>query len=652
MFIALFAFFAVTVASPAPLTIEDYVTMPTLGSVEFSPDGKRIAYVVTRADLGRSVYDSDVWLVDADGKNNVQLTRGPKGDYAPRWSPDGESIAFISDRDGVNALYVIDPDGGEARKLTDDAAAVRMFSWSPDGKSIAYTRLDARSEEEERRTRERDDARVVGASTRHAHIHLIDVESRGVRRLTSGDWTVWGFSWSPDGRAIAFDRGPGSGLDEMYNTDLYLLDIGTADVTPLVVRPGLERNPRFSPDGKTVAFTSTGGTHDWLREHHLHTITLADRSIRDIGAAYDRTPESIVWSPDGRTLWFEGPLDMTTQLFRVDASGSGFTNVTNTAGLVDDADIDFTSGRVAFVHQTLDAPPEIFISPLGRFDPRRLTDHNAALRNRRLGETGVIRWKNPKDGREIEGLLTLPLGYESGKRYPLLTFVHGGPASRFDRGFLGYLSYIYPVHVFAARGYAVLRPNPRGTGGYGQSFRRANQSDWGGMDWLDINAGIDAVIEQGIADKDRLGLMGWSYGGFMASWAIAQSDRFKAISIGAPVVDLLSFHGTADIRDFIPEYFEGTSLDKLRARSPLWHLRKIDAPILIQHGEDDLRVPLSQGTMLYRVLQELGNDVTMVVYPRTPHTPREPKLRLDAARRNVEFFERHIGGGPAASPAE
>jgi dipeptidyl aminopeptidase/acylaminoacyl peptidase len=250
---------------------------------------------------------------------------------------------------------------------------------------------------------------------------------------------------------------------------------------------------------------------------------------------------------------------------------------------------------------------------------------------------------------------------------PLLTFVHGGPASRFDQAFLGYLASLYAPDALAARGFAVLRPNPRGTGGYGQAFRQGNRNDWGGMDWIDINAGIDKLIADHIADPDRLGIMGWSYGGFMTAWAIGHSDRFKAISIGAPVSDLVSFHGTADIRDFIPHYFPSPAtapvqpeltatdaptldsmrrvsldLELLRAHSPLWHLKPTKAHVLIEHGEADERVPLTQGTMLYRFLQELGADVEMVTYPRSHHVPSEPKQRIDVARRNVEFFTRWL----------
>ncbi|HUP43910.1 MAG TPA: S9 family peptidase [Thermoanaerobaculia bacterium] len=635
------------VALAAPLTVEDYVTMPTVSSPRFSPDGRRIAYVVNRADLERSASDTDVWLIDADGRNNVQLTRSPQPDYTPRWSPDGKWIAFLSDRDGPTALYLISPAGGEAMRLTDGRTGIRDYAWSPGGESIAFVRLDEKTADEERREAAKDDARVVGERSRHAHIHIVDVATKETRRLTGGDFTVWTFSWSPDGKRIAFARGPGSGLDDQFRTDIYIIGTGGGDPEPVVVREGLDRNPEFSPDGKRIAFTSTGGVRDWTREQMLHVVSLDDGSIRAVGAEYGRIPDSFTWSPDGRTIWFGGPLDATTQIFRVNADGTGTTHVTGARALVDDPDFHFGSGRMAFVYQSLDAPPEISISPMTRFEPRRLTDHNAAYRDRLLGRTQVVRWKNPKDGMEIEGFLTLPLGYERGRRAPLLTFVHGGPASRFDHGFLGYHGYIYPPHVFAARGYAVFRPNPRGTGGYGQAFRGANVGDWGGMDWLDINAGIDTLIEQGIADPGRLGLMGWSYGGYIASWALSQSDRFKAVSIGAPVVDLLSFHGTTDIRDFIPGYFPGRSLDEWRARSPLWHLRKTSTPVLIQHGESDDRVPLSQGTMLYRILDELGADVTMVIYPRTPHTPREPKLRLDVARRNLAFFAKHIPPGPS-----
>ena len=650
----------------ATLTIEDYATMPALSTPRISPDATRIAYVVTRADLRRSVYDSDLWLVRTDGTSDRQLTRSESADYYPRWSPDGKSIAFLSDRDGRrSAIWILDADGGEPRKLTNEPTPVSKFEWSPDGKSIAFLRSDENTAEDDRRIAEKDDARVVGGTRKHTHLHIADVATGKVRRVTSGPWSIHGFfSWSPDGKTIAIDRALGSSLDDQFRTDLFLVGVADGSLTPLVVRPGIDRGPVFSPDGKWVAFTSGGGIHDWLVEHDVHVVPASGGASRNISQKYDRTPDAIAWSEDSRAIWIEGPWNTTGQIFRVNIDGSGFTNITNANGVVHNADV--RNGRAAYVQESLTEPPELY------FDGRRLTTHNTTYRNRTLGETRLIRWKNPKDGLEIEALLTLPIGYKPGTRVPLLTFIHGGPASHFDQRFIGYHGGTYAPHVLAERGFAVLRPNPRGGGAYGSAFRGANRNDWAVMPWLDIETGIDKLIADGIADPARLGVMGWSYGGYLASWVLAHSERFRAFSIGAAVTDLLSYHGTADLRDFLPHYFDQRetppdaslaeqlsemrhaplSTELLRSQSPVWHLKPTRAKVLIQHGEVDDRVPLTQGVMLYRLLDELGVDVSMVIYPRSGHVVREPRLKIDVMRRNVEFFCASLDcGGKAAALA-
>ena len=643
----------------ATLSITDYATMPIPSSPRFSPDGKRIVYVVTRADLDRSVYDSNLWMAGVDGANVVRLTRSNGNDSDPAWSPDGKQIAFVSDRESRNALWMLDPNGGEPWKLTHETGSISNFEWSPDSKSIAFVMSDPVSAEQERRKKERDDVHVIGEELRQSHLYIIDVGTQSVRRMTRGEFSVDHPSWSPDGKRIVVERMPTSAPNDYFRSDLYTLltDVpcdasACPSMTPIVVRPGTDVHGRFSPDGRWIAFLSGGGVFDWLHETELYVVPSAGGAPRLLSRDYNRSPAAFTWSADSRSIYFEGAWNMTSQLFRVGADGENFSRVTYAESLVTDVDMNRDQRRFAFVQQTITTPPEVYVSDVKTFAPRQVTHLNDAYRDRTLGATRVIRWKNPKDGLEIEGLLTLPIGYEPGKRYPLLTFVHGGPASRFDRGFIGYLGYLYMPHVLAANGFAVLRPNPRGTGGYGQKFREANRNDWGGMDWLDINAGIDKLLADGIADPQRLGLMGWSYGGFLASWAIGHSDRMRAISIGAPVVDLVSFHGTTDIRDFIPSYFPPTplSLDQIRARSPLWNLRPTNAAVLIQHGEADDRVPLSQGTMLYRILDEMGVNVTMVTYPRSPHAPREPKQRMDVARRNLEFFRRYVLNAESPAP--
>ncbi|MDQ6802941.1 MAG: S9 family peptidase [Acidobacteriota bacterium] len=611
-----------TLLLASALTIQDYATMPLVSSPMISPDGKRIVYALSRADLERSVYDTDLWIIGVDGSNDTQLTRSPSTNNHPRWSPDGNRIAFLSDRDGGrNAIWIIGANGGEAEKITSEKGGISDFEWSPDGKVIAFVMREPPPAEKE-------DFRLVANDPRPPHLYLLNVESRTVTRLTRGRFSVTNPSWSPDGSLIAVEYLKSDMLDDQRR-DIALVSVAAGAPARPLVTSGVNRNPHFSPDGKSIAFFGTGGVHDWLREQRIYVVPVEGGAPRLVSREYDRTPDQIIWG-DAQTIWFDGPWNTTSQIFRVGADGTGFRDMSHVAGLI--SGLNVRNGVSAFVMQSLTAPPELFVSPM-----KQLTHHNDALRNRDLGETRLIRWKNPKDGLEIEGLLTLPIGYQPGKRYPMLTFVHGGPASHHDQGFLGYLGPLYAPQVFADKGFVVLRPNPRGTGGYGEKFREANRNDWGGGDWADINAGIDKVIADGIADPNRLGLMGWSYGGFIAAWAEGHSDRLKAISIGAPVVDLLSFHGTTDIRGFIPSYFHG-SPELLREHSPLWHLKPTTARILIQHGDADDRVPLSQGTMLYRVLQEMGVDVTMVIYPRSPHVPREPRERIDIMRRNLEFF--------------
>ena len=624
-----------TLAMLTSLSISDYATLPTLSSPRVSPDGARVAYVVTRAEMTRSLYVPEVRVIGADGSGD-RLFAHPAS--TPRWSPDGKSLAFLSDRDGRNAIYVINAEGGEAEKVTNEPAAVRELQWSPDGKSIAYLALEPAPAE-------REDVHVAGENERQVRLSVIDVATKKARVLTHGRLSVGTFDWSPDGTQLAVDAALGSGLDDWYHSDVYLVNAnGEGEPRPLVMRPGVDRAPRFSPDGKSIAFLTAGGVHSWLLEAHVAVVDVdVDRGEpRILSRKYDRTPEALDWSADGRAIFFEGPWNTTNQLFAVNVDGSGFRNVSNVEGVIADVDVDSRRGRAFFIRQSLTLPPELCVSDLAHFAPRPLTRHNDDLRTRTLGETRLIRWKNPKDGLEIEGLLTLPVGYEPGQRVPLITFVHGGPASHFDQGFIGYLGSIYGPQVLAANGFAVLRPNPRGTGGYGEAFRRANANDWGGMDWLDVNAGIDRLIADGIADPNRLGLAGWSYGGFLAAWAIGHSTRFRAISIGAPVVDLATMHGTTDITEFIPAYFQPFTLENLGAHSPLTFLRKTDAKVLIQYGEADDRVPPGQGQTLYRHLKALGVDVELATYPRSPHVPREPKQRIDSMTRNLDFFRKWV----------
>ncbi len=638
------ALLSAATAAAGTMTFEDIATMPSLSSPRLSPDGKRVAFVVARADMERSRYGSEIWLVGADGSRPFALAHGGESDHAPQWSPAGK-LAFLSNRAGTAQIWLIDPDGGEAVQLSRHPGGVNEFRWSADGAAIAFVARDADPPELAARRHDGDDARVWGESRRWEHLWVLDVASGTTRRVTDGNYTVFAWDWSPDGKTFAVAASTGTGLTDKFRSDLYLVDAASGARAPLVVQPGTDTNPRFSPDGRWVAFVTGQGKADWAADDDLAVVPVSGGTPRILSGAYDRHVEKVTWSADSRALYWNGPWNMREQLFRVGLDGSGFADLSKHAGVISDA--DFARDAVVFVAESLTEPPEVFISPLSRFAPKRLTDINARYRGFQRGQTRVVTWKNPEDGLAVDGLLTLPIGYREGERAPLLTIVHGGPSSQFSENFLHYLDVRYAADVFAARGWAVFRPNPRGSGGYGETFRKANRADWGGADFRDVMTGIDALIARGIADPERLGIAGWSYGGFLSAWAITQTDRFRAASIGAPVVDLLAMEGTSDIPGFITSFFDAVPWragDLIRAHNPLSHVAKAKTPALIQHGIDDLRVPISQSLMLRQALEDLGVPVTMVVYPRTLHAPREPKLRIDVMKRNVWWFEKWVRG--------
>jgi dipeptidyl aminopeptidase/acylaminoacyl peptidase len=293
--------------------------------------------------------------------------------------------------------------------------------------------------------------------------------------------------------------------------------------------------------------------------------------------------------------------------------------------------------------ESIDEPPEAYAMPLSSKTPVRVSRTNVDLPRLPLGKTEVIKWKS-KDGLEIEGLLTYPVNYERGKKYPLILNIHGGPTGVFEENFIG-RSATHPVAVFAARGYAVLRPNPRGGGGYGKDFRFGNYNDWGGKDYDDDQTGVDRVIEMGVADPDRLAIMGWSYGGYMTNWTITQTHRFKAAVSGAGLSNLWSFTGTADVMGFLPDYFGGEpwqQFDNFQKHSPITYVKNVTTPTLVLHGESDIRVPTSQGYEFYHSLKREGVIAKMVVYPRQPHGVREPKFVLDIMQRHVDWVDKYV----------
>ena len=638
-----------------------------VSSVQVSPDGKRVAFTVRQAVMegDLSEYRTHIHLANSDGNHPRQLTQGEKSCDDPQWSPDGKWIAFVSGRVGKKNLWAINPGGGEAIPLTDLKSDVGSFRWSPQGDFLALTAIDPPTEDEERKAREKNDAKVVDDNIKLNRLHVIDFSPSSParpksRQLTTGRLSIVsearagrsGYDWSPDGKSIVVSHATSPRPDDWTSADLSLVEVETGTVKPLVNSKSAETAPLFSPDGKLIAYTASDDPPTWGGTRTVQVIPPTGgmpTKLADTHDGFGRHSELVGWTADGRSLHYTEIHGTRMLRYELPLQGSPVKINQCWGGLPPSGmsqggfSLNSTRTHLGFGWEQVDQPSEAFVIAVGQVESNCVSTVHANLPMPTLGLTEPIVWKSTEN-MEIEGLLTYPVGYEQGKRYPLLLVIHGGPMGVFTETFDGNAG-TYPIAAFAAKGYAVLRPNPRGSSGYGKKFRYANYGDWGGGDFRDVMAGVDHVIAEGIADPDRLGVMGWSYGGFMTSWTITQTKRFRAASVGAGVTNLMSFTGTADIPGFLPNYFGGEYWDKpdtYRAHSAMFQVKGVTTPTLIQHGERDERVPLSQGQELYNALKRQGCTTTMVIYPRTPHGIEEPRLMLDCMTRNLEWFDRYV----------
>ncbi len=631
-------------------TPEQEMKVKAIGAVRVSPDGKKVAYTVSGPLMtaDKSEFVSQIWVANSDGGAGVQLTYAEKSSDNPRWSPDGSMLAFTSSRSGKSNLYVLRLVGGEAEQLTDVKSGVGDFAWSPDGQRIAFLLRDAASDDEEKNNKGKDDWRWIDEAVKLNRLNVISLDKdangkREPRRLT-GDVNVLGdFKWSPDGRTIAFTRTKMPKADYWPTADLLAVDVATGEVKTLAATTAAEAGPAYSPDGKWISFSISDDPPRWAGYQRIALIPAAGGTPKLLGETFDAQPGVIDWSGDGKQIYFAETRGTVSRVSAIDVASGTVTEINKGNEVLGSFSLNRNGTVLGFTMQSSDKAPEAYVSSTSSFAPVQISRANADLHKIPMGKTEVLKWKS-SDGLDVEGLLTYPVGYKSGTRVPLLLVIHGGPAGVFTQSFLASRG-AYPLAAFASRGFAVLRVNPRGSSGYGQKFRYANIKDWGGGDFKDLMTGVDRTVAMGVADPERLGVMGWSYGGFMTSWTITQTHRFKAASVGAAVTNLMSFIGTADIPSFIPDYFgvqPWEDLEVYRTHSAMFNAKGIKTPTLIQHGEADERVPISQGYEFYNALKVQNVPVRMIVLPRMPHGPNEPKMVLKAKQTNLEWFEKYL----------
>jgi dipeptidyl aminopeptidase/acylaminoacyl peptidase len=664
-----------------PMTFTDIMELRNVGGVALSPDGSMVAYTVSAwehpnakpavngasADTAKGdKHDmrSHIWLVSADGGTPRQLTFSERGESNPAWSPDGRSIAFVSARgtgsDVKAQVWVLPMNGGEAAQLTSSKEAVSGFAWSRDGSRIAFLAVDTLPKGQDAKVARRDDPQVFEDNFRLSHVWVIDVASKHATEIVHGNMTVSGSpSWAPDGTRFAFQAAPTTMLRDS-RSDIYVATIADRSLTKLTPKPEAGSAPAWSPDGKTIAFTTLPQSHiaraDSIMDReigndHLVLYDVASRSLRDVyDARADVSAGNPVWTPDSKRILFTTGERAYSAVYAYDLATARQSRVADKL-LMNSFSMSHDGRTLAYALGSPNAPSDVYVSDPTFTSPRKLTDLNPQLNALALGETEIVTWKS-SDGTPVEGVLLKPIGYQAGKKYPLLVEAHGGPTGATTASFKA--SWGSPGQVWAGQGWAVLYPNPRGSTNYGEKFTRANIMDWGGGDYRDIMSGVDEMVKRGLADSTKLAFEGWSYGGYMTAWVVSQTSRFKAARMGAGLSDLQSMYGTTDIPGYIGTFFSGVptqkTLDFYRARSAITFVDNVTTPLLILHGGSDQRVPTGQSMEYFRALKDRGKTVQLVFYPREGHGLGEYYHQLDKMQREYDWLSKYTLGTRAVTP--
>jgi len=631
-----------------------------VSSPRLSPDGKWVVYAKGVRDMDDEdlKVTTHIWRVRVDGTDKRQMTYGPSDCTSPLWFPDGRKIAFLSARGKASGppnaekqpgggpksqIFVMRVDGGEGWQATDHAESIQAFEISSDGKKILFLALDSLSEEEKKKQKLKDDAVVVDEKFRMTHIWIYDMDDDKAERLTEGKFTVSDAHFSPDGKQIVCVIRPNPTMEDRNDSDICVVDVASKASRKLHDNPGRDVSPRWSPDGTTIAFSSDPHEGDNTWHNKLYIVPEGGGKPKVLLKNFDLNFGTPYWAPDGKSIyWITG--DKTTMaLFAVNLASEKVESLPVPKGLNFQWDLAKDGKRWTWLHSNSKSPFEVFTADSSFQDSRQLSDANPWLREERikLADVEVIKWKN-SDGQWIEGLLTFPVDYQPGVKYPLVLHPHGGPSG-------AVMEYFNSADQFlAANGFMILQPNFRGSSNYGQEFLNANRNYWGIRDYDDCMTGVDHCIEKGLADPDRLVCYGWSYGGYMSFWIVTQTDRFRAVSPGAGLSNLYSMYSTTDIPHYLGWFF-GTPWNNEETYvklSAIRHAKQVKSPVMIMHGANDARVPPEQAVEFYRALKDLGKDVTFVSYPREGHGIREPRHQVDRLRRYLHFFSKHVNLEP------
>jgi dipeptidyl aminopeptidase/acylaminoacyl peptidase len=683
--IAAFAVTAVSQSNKRGITPEDYYSFEFLADPQISPDGKLIAYVVTKIDKTQNRRNSAIWMAAIDGRRAPwQFTTSPQNSTSPRWSPDGKSIAFLSSRPESNSpappagasstgaaeppraqVYLLSMDGGEAKRLTNLKNGVSTFRWSPDGAKLAVVsrvgpsddKVDGKAE-----SKDRSDVRHYKNTSykfndsgwfddRRTHLWVVDLKSSNAKQITEGnDWNDSDPQWSPDGTRLAFTSNrSGKEYEENRNTDVWVIAADGGALTKISDHDEADNSPRWAPDGKTIAYI--GEIHD--RDHPKIWLAPATGGASVLAANnLDLIPGDLEFSDNGRSLYFETGVKGENHLFRVDLAAKSVSQITSGPRAVRAADFNGSTKTIAYLANDFKHLDDLYVADLNGGNERKLTNLNEALwQQLQLADVERFKYKSADDW-DVDGFLVKPVGWQEGKKYPVILSVHGGPAGQYG------VDWYHEFQVYAAKGYAVVFTNPRGSTGYGQKFERGIAGEWGGKDYLDVMNGLDAALKKyPWLDADHMGVTGGSYGGFMTNWIVGHTDRFKGAVTLRSLSNFISDDGTRDgayghSSDFGGDIFQ--KFDLYWDRSPLKYAKNVKTPTLILHSDNDFRVPIEQGEQWFRALKHYGVTTEIVMFPRENHNltrTGEPKHLIESLNWQLYWFDRFLNGnGNALAP--
>jgi len=633
-------------AQRRPMGVVDMIQLPAISDPQLSPDGRTVLFVMDAPDWKANRRVGHIYRVGADGRDQVQLTFGDRGESSPRWSPDGRRIAFLARRgdDPHTQIYVLDADGGEARRVTNHGSAPSDLTWSPDSRLLFFTAANVPSAAAKEKKRLQDDVYAFEETNfEHEHLWVTDLDGKATQ-ITFGDYSVTDYTLSASGTTVAMTRAPSPLLEHMAKSEVWVMDANGGNARRITTNEIAESEPLVSPDGQQVLFTADA--NERFEIYYNDKLFLAPR---DGGPARVLLPDapfqvtSAQWAPDAKSIVFLANHGVHTQLMQVDVTTRRVTPLTTGEHTIGGWRMQPASGAHVFTVNTPARPAEVYVMTAGAAMRRVTHVFDFVDQTFAVARQERLTWKG-QDGQAVEGLLYYPVNYQPGTRYPLLVFTHGGPASSDTFGFAP------EVQVYAGKGYAVLRPNYRGSTGYGDAFLRDMVKGYFKQAHLDVLAGADAVIAAGVADPDRLVKKGWSAGGHMTNKLVTFTTRFKAASSGAGAANWISMYAQSDHREFRTPWFGGTPwqpgapIDLYWEHSPLRHVAAVKTPTLFLVGEADPRVPMPQSVEMYRALRSNGVPTRLWVAPREGHGWAELRHVLFRVQAELAWFDKWLNG--------